>query len=54
MYGREFQYIFSKIYPGDGKTFMMLMLANAHVVLGEEVVLVVTDEMLFEQLLGYT
>lgn len=54
MYGREERYVFSKIHPGDGKTFMMILLANAHAAIGEKSTLVVTDSMLYDQLLGYT
>lgn len=48
MMGREGTHIFGRMNTGEGKSFVMIMLANAHAKLEENVVLVVTDEMLYE------
>lgn len=52
MFGRDDCRSFSRISPGDGKTFIMLMLANQHVAMEDKVTLVATDRMLFDQLLA--
>ena len=54
MLGRKGKFVFSRVYSGDGKTFVTIKLANSHVKLGDEVIIVVIDDLLFDQITEYT